>query len=220
MITVYYTKVSPFLEEDAFFAHLEKAEEDRRKKILAMTDKKSRIHSLMAGSLLHDAVCERLGISAEKSGPFSVAFGHGGKPYLTKYPDIYYSLSHSGEYVCCALGDIPVGADIQKVTRCRSGIARRFFTKEDNRKLDACSGGEREELFFRMWSIKEAYVKLTGRGLSGGLSGFEIDWNEGRVLEGEKCAAYFREQQKTEGYAFCVCTGEPLRDILWKETGI
>ena len=41
MITVYYTKVSPFLEEDAFFAHLEKAEEDRRKKILAMTDKKS-----------------------------------------------------------------------------------------------------------------------------------------------------------------------------------
>lgn len=140
MITVYYTKVSPFLEEDAFFAHLEKAEEDRRKKILAMTDKKSRIHSLMAGSLLHDAVCERLGISAEKSGPFSVAFGHGGKPYLTKYPDIYYSLSHSGEYVCCALGDIPVGADIQKVTRCRSGIARRFFTKEDNRKLDACSG--------------------------------------------------------------------------------
>lgn len=32
MITVYYTKVSPFLEEDAFFAHLEKAEEDRRKK--------------------------------------------------------------------------------------------------------------------------------------------------------------------------------------------
>lgn len=67
MITVYYTKVSPFLEEDAFFAHLEKAEEDRRKKILAMTDKKSRIHSLMAGSLLHDAVCERLGISAEKA---------------------------------------------------------------------------------------------------------------------------------------------------------
>ena len=92
--------------------------------------------------------------------------------------------------------------------------------QEENRKLDACSGGEREELFFRMWSIKEAYVKLTGRGLSGGLSGFEIDWNEGRVLEGEKCAAYFREQQKTEGYAFCVCTGEALRDILWKETGI
>ena len=44
MITVYYIKVSPSLEEDAFFSHLEKTEEGRRKKILGMTDKKSRIH--------------------------------------------------------------------------------------------------------------------------------------------------------------------------------
>ena len=220
MITVYYIKVSPSLEEDAFFSHLEKTEEGRRKKILGMTDKKSRMHSLMAGSLLHDALCERLGIPKDESGPFSVAYRQGGKPYLTKYPDIHYSLSHSGEYVCCALGDSPLGVDIQKVTDCPKGVAPRFFTKEDNRRLDACSGDEGKELFFRMWSIKESYVKLTGKGLSGGLSGFEIDWKGDRVLEAGKCAAYFREQKKVAGYAFCVCAGEPILHTIWKETGI
>ncbi|MDE6203846.1 MAG: 4'-phosphopantetheinyl transferase superfamily protein, partial [Lachnospiraceae bacterium] len=219
MITVYYTKVSPSLEEGAFFTHLERVEKERQKRIAGMKDEKSRMHSLMAGSLLYYVLCERLGVPVGKTGPFSVAYGQGGKPYLTEYPDIHYSLSHSGEYVCCALGDIPVGVDIQKVTEFRKGIAGRFFTMEDNRRLDLCRGREKKELFFRMWSIKESYVKLTGKGLSGGLSGFEIDWNRGRVLEEGNVAAYFEEQRKIAGYAFCVCAESPVQGVIWKESG-
>lgn len=219
MITVYYAKVSPSLEEDAFFSYLGKVEKERQKRIPGMKDEKSRVHSLMAGSLLHGALCARLGIFAEKTGPFKVSYGQEGKPYLTEYPDIHYSLSHSGEYVSCALGDSPVGVDIQEVTGYREGIARRFFTDEDNHRLDLCSSDGKKELFFRMWSIKESYVKLTGKGLSGGLSGFEIDWDGGRVLGQGGSAAYFEEWQKIEGYAFCVCAGEPVQGVIWRESG-
>lgn len=37
--------------------------------------------------------------------------GHG-KPYLLNYPDVHFNISHSGEYVACAVADSPVGVDI------------------------------------------------------------------------------------------------------------
>ena len=52
MIKVYYSKVSPFLEEDTFFSQLAKIPADRKEKILRMKNKEARMRSLTAGMLL------------------------------------------------------------------------------------------------------------------------------------------------------------------------
>ena len=46
-----------------------------------------------------------------------IQFGYNNyqKPYLKDYPDIHFNGSHSGEYLVCALSDVPVGIDIQKI---------------------------------------------------------------------------------------------------------
>lgn len=49
MIKVYYSKVSPFLEEDTFFSQLAKIPADRKEKILRMKNKEARMRSLTAG---------------------------------------------------------------------------------------------------------------------------------------------------------------------------
>lgn len=229
MIKVYYTKVFPFLEEDTFFSHLNKIEKERRRKLLAISSEKNRLRSLTAGCLLHEVLCRELGLLKENEPPFEVAYEKDGKPYLLDYPNVYFNLSHSGDYVCCAVGDMPLGVDIQKITDVKEGVARRFFTDEDNQRLAACGGEERKKLFFRMWSIKESYIKLTGRGMAGGLNTFEIDWQENRILgisaleiqekaEGsEKAEAYFEEYSRLPEYCFCVCASIPFYRVTWKE---
>lgn len=234
MIKVYYRKVFSHLEEDAFLRLLTKVEAGRREKILKLKGEEQQMRSLAAGCLLHDALCERLGCSPKKQGAFLVAYGEKGKPYLPGYPHIHFNLSHSGEYVCCGVGDMPVGVDIQQKisTDTEQGsrqsalmlpkrLAERFFTQEDKRRLRECADkDEWNDLFFRMWSIKEGYGKLTGAGIAEGLSGFEIDWERNAVAErkGKEPSAYFAELDKLMGYSFCLCTRDWGQEIKWEES--
>ena len=53
-----------------------------------------------------------------------------------------------------------------------------FFAKEENDYLDRLrgSGGAQEvtDAFFTIWTLKEAYAKYTGKGMSEGFSGFSV----------------------------------------------
>lgn len=219
MINVYYKKVSPFWKEDTFWSQWNRIEERRKEKILRLSNNKEKARSLSAGSLLHYALCMELDLQPDTAGAFSVEYEGGGKPFLTDYPETYFNLSHSGDYVVCGVGREPLGVDIQKHTVIRKGIADRFFTSEDNRRLSDCKGKEREELFFRMWSIKESYIKLTGRGMSKGLDSFEIDWKQRAIFEGEETnlGAFFEENSCLPGYSLCVCCKTSGQTVTWKE---
>lgn len=231
MIKVYYTKVFPHIKEDTFFALLNKIEIKRRQKILALTDEKARLRALTAGSLLYDTLCRKLGFLKGEAEPFEIAYGKNGKPYLAQYPDIHFNLSHSGDYVCCAVSDVPVGIDLQKITDVKEGIARRFFTDKDNQRLARCDGENWKKLFFRMWSVKESYIKLTGKGMTQGLDTFEIDWQQNRIFAGStperqlaaesmervNSVAYFEESDCLPQYCFCICAGEKPLEVIWSE---
>jgi len=122
-------------------------------------------------------------------GDFKVdfAFGEYGKPFATaiKLPNSdfvgelpKFSLSHSGGLILCAVSDSEVGLDIQlkdcDIENCKK-IARRFFHQEEIILLDFYSdAGEYIDTFFKIWVRKEAFIKLTGKGLSQGLKTFSV----------------------------------------------
>lgn len=222
MINVCYAKVFPFLEENTFLTHLDKMEEEWKNRILRIRDPQARSRSMTAYWLLQRMLCEKRDFFLEEPDAFLLSWGEGGKPCLVNRGDIQFNLSHSGDYACCAIGDLPIGVDIQKKMPVKGKLAERFFTAADNGKLQECSEEEREELFFRMWSIKESYVKLTGKGIGKGLASFEIDWRRGQIQEEkeDEPAAYFTEQTALTGYSFCVCTKEAGAKIQWEEIQI
>lgn len=116
-----------------------------------------------------------------------IIYGEHGKPALKDRPDIHFNISHSGKYVMCAVGNVPVGADIQKNTGGSRNLAKRFFAAEEYERIYACSdetsAGSNETsagsdetsadsnetsagtLFYRYWTLKESYVKATGAGI-------------------------------------------------------
>ncbi len=226
MVKAFYAKVFPSLEEDAFFKHLDKVEERRREKILSSKNRRAALQSLAAGSLLHEVLCRETGLAPQSAPPFFLEYGERGKPRLRDYPGLYFNLSHSGGYVCCGAGDVPMGVDIQQMRSLKEGVARRFFTERDNRILAACREEEREKLFFRLWSIKESYVKLTGRGIAEDFDRFEIDLEENRILlleperEKENPGAYFAELDCIDRYCLCVCTTAPQQRPVFEEISL
>lgn len=251
MITVYYARAEELVHKTGFKDCLDKLELRRKEKVLRTGDKISQVRSLATGEIFHRAVNRYLlsaGIrSADDTNEstcgnekvFETEVYPGGKPYLKDYPEIFFNLSHSGDYVCCAVGDEPVGVDIQKHVPVKAGLSERFFTEDENRQLKELVGEEREQLFFRMWSIKESYIKFTGQGMKQGIDTFEIEWRRGCILEREKCkaqkmaegntckslkkipcekgnvAAYFEEYLHLSGYSLAVCRENLKTEIIW-----
>jgi len=93
-----------------------------------------------------------------------------GKPVCVGGPGI--SISHSEQHVFCALvGDGEIGIDVEVPPQPRDAgkIASRFFSEQEA----AWVARDPDERFLMLWVIKEAWLKATGLGLSGGLDSLE-----------------------------------------------
>lgn len=129
--------------------------------------------------------------------PLQYRFGPHGKPELKDFP-LHFSLSHSGEYVLCAVSEEQVGADIQRLQAADfRKLAGRFFTPEECKAIEACGGeAERQRLFFRLWTEKEACGKLTGQGVAAVLR-----------KDVRQPGLKWHEIPAPDGYEAAVCTG-------------
>jgi len=86
-----------------------------------------------------------------------------------------FNLSHSRGLMACVVTDgVDCGVDVEQVGRVREPleIAEHFFASTESASLRAASGSARQELFAALWTLKEAYIKARGRGVSLGLRRF------------------------------------------------
>lgn len=92
-----------------------------------------------------------------------------GKPFFSdsRLPD--FSISHSSDLAAALLGDRDggsVGLDLEFVRPelDYKKIARRFFSEAEQASI--ASAEEPLEVFYRLWTEKEALAKLCGKGLA------------------------------------------------------
>lgn len=95
--------------------------------------------------------------------PLSYEKNEWGAPYFPGNP-LYFNWSHSGSYVALALSDYPVGIDIQQRKKYKISIAEKYFPEIICEKLKLLEGMEQEKLFFRFWTLLEAWLKARGTG--------------------------------------------------------
>lgn len=103
-----------------------------------------------------------------------------GKPYLFvdgKQSDIKFNISHSGEKIGLIFSwNREVGIDIEEqkeIPDYYEIISQSFHSKEEELFLKSEKKQEYEK-FFNYWTLKEAYVKGLGYGLSKDLNSFYI----------------------------------------------
>ena len=91
-----------------------------------------------------------------------------GKPYFESLPQFYFNLSHTEGIQALAVSDSDVGIDVEKLRTPNLRVVKRFC--EDEREYIADSPTR----FLEVWTKKEAYLKMQGTGIAGGLASFSI----------------------------------------------
>jgi 4'-phosphopantetheinyl transferase len=100
----------------------------------------------------------------------------GGKPELDpgQAPtSLHFSLSHTRGLVACAVGRRALGIDAEAWREpAPIELAERYFAPAEARLVADLSPEERPSAFYRLWTLKEAYLKATGEGLAAALDRF------------------------------------------------
>lgn len=100
-----------------------------------------------------------------------------GKPRLVESAGVEFNLAHSADLLLLAVTrGVTVGVDVERIRRLNNSqaIARRFFTKREADWLQDRTDGQLDRAFFDLWTRKEAVLKATGEGISGGLASLEL----------------------------------------------
>ena len=171
MTVVFYADVSPLSNTAIFEAHFKSVPDIRKSKINRLRFTKSKMLSLGAWIVLKHTLKE-FGYTPENAGFSYLA---NGKPFLANCPDLHISISHSESIAMCAVSKFEVGADVEYVSQFKEGVCRRFFTKSECDYIFQYKNADlQKDRFFRIWTMKESFAKLTGKGI-GDLRNFEID---------------------------------------------
>lgn len=102
-----------------------------------------------------------------------------GKPYFPENP-WHFSISHTKNHVFCALSRQNVGIDAENMDRPVSEkLAEKVLSPKELEKLRACPN--KNAAFLQLWVLKEAYAKLTGRGLGDYLFRTDFDPSDPRI---------------------------------------
>ncbi len=195
MRIVYLLRVEELKDKECLEHFLPFADRIRQEKVRRISSMAEKARSLGGGLLLrygldfwkasngnpergsrevfHGEGCRRQFLSLkeiEKALPFREEpffyYGAGGKPYL-RDQELFFSLSHSGDYAACAISQGEIGLDIQQVRQADTDrLAARFYPSREKDILQACSEeSDRRLLFYQLWVQKESYGKLEGSGL-------------------------------------------------------
>jgi len=112
------------------------------------------------------------------------------------HPAIHFNISHVSSLVAVALGGHELGLDVETTER-RTDIdllMPRQFTSEEIQWV--LRQTDRRRAFFRVWTLKEAYIKLLGTGFRTSTKSFEFNLESGEFfapLTGETSCFHYAD---------------------------
>ncbi len=171
MLKLYYASTAVFEKEGVFEHFMEKVNEQRRRKVLRCKNEEDKQCSLLVGVLLRYAL-EQSGYDYEKLDFFVTPEG---KPMQNDVPELFFSLSHSGNYAVCIISDREVGVDLEWKNRKQlepgreeglGAIAKKVFSFQEYEEYISASEEAKKEMFLKYWTRKEAMGKALGKGLA------------------------------------------------------
>jgi 4'-phosphopantetheinyl transferase len=144
----------------------------------------------------------------------------GGKPGINprmKSPNIEFNLSHTRGLVAAAVGSHgAIGVDVEKIEDAKAdlAVAEAYFAPAEVELLKRAPAPDRPLFFFRLWTLKEAYVKAIGAGLAAPLDSFaftfepiDIDFRAGE--SGSALEWRFAVVPTTDQHVLSVAVGRP-----------
>ena len=191
ILTSDITKVSSAELKEWF----ENSSPEKQKEISAIKVEKKQIERIVSDRLKRKALADYCVID-----PLGIEFASSekGKPFA-KNVDANFNVSHSGDYVVCAVSDKEIGIDIEKIRAINPHVAERFATPVEIEHINSTPNG-----LFEIWVLKEAYFKCTGSGLGKDVKSvqFIISGNKVECSDKNYTCSFI---EIADGYVCAVC---------------
>ena len=160
MLEFYHYDISGMSDEEFEKMYLA-SDKNRKAKADKLKKDPAKKLSIAAGELVRKAIADKFNID-KNDVRFRV--DKGGKPYIEGL-DVNFSISHSGTIALCAIADSPVGVDIEKIRDIDLSVAKKHFAPDEQDYVLEKMSLSRQR-FFEIWTRKEAYVKMLGKGIA------------------------------------------------------
>ena len=190
---------------------------ERQQRIHNMKQEKSRKQSMGVGLLLQKVLAL---YHMEDSQVFA---GERGKPMVD---GLEFSLSHSGDLIICAVSDKPIGCDVEEIRKAPERVAERYFSCREQEYLSRFFGEEYDRAFFRLWTMRESYVKMTGEGMGLPFEAYEVAVNKCASGLYEDCAQVLRNGEtqrcylssvELKGHIVSICAESSAHvEVVWE----
>ena len=125
----------------------------------------------------------RLYYQATGENPPAIAVTEKGKPFFSNSP-WHFSVSHTKNFAFCALSRRNIGLDAEEKGRTVSAAMVEKFTSDAEKSR---LGDAPQDAFLRLWVLKEADAKLTGRGMGNWLKNTDFNPFDQRIQEINGC---------------------------------
>ena len=133
-------------------------------------------------------------------------YSENGKPVAD---NVFFNISHGGDYVVGVASDCEIGCDIEKNGNAPLEVAERYFYLSELEYIR--SAADKNRAFFTLWTLKESYMKMTGRGMSLPLDSFEVvPQGEGFILGRSVEKECFFKTEEFDSHIFSVSRELPF----------
>ena len=206
MIEVLFIQIPAGANRDKMFVGLRSVvSKECCAEVLGYGNKEVALRRLLGEALVRFALKKYWNLTSED---YRIDRGEKGKPFIVGVENVFFNISHSGDYVVCAVSDREIGIDIEKRAKARMEVAGRFFHGEEVAQLKMLEEDKQDQLFFNYWSVKESFLKYIGTGLARPLNSFIVSFSGGGVSlfeRGNKLPLYVHARPVDDGYACHVC---------------
>ena len=126
----------------------------------------------------------------------SFLYNEHGAPYLEDGP--YFSISHSKLGIAVAISDEPIGIDIEAIRPLNEGLVQKTMNPQEQAQIAAAANPAQE--FIRLWTRKEAYVKMLGTGIISDMH---------QILQDTEALQWHEIVDINKGYICTICEASP-----------
>lgn len=216
MIHIYAVNIKDDIEDSILenFATIISAE--RKERVCKFRNYRDKQRGVLSEVLLRYALYKNYELKEE----ISFIYNGFGKPALEKQQNIFFNLSHSGDWVICAVGDISVGVDVEQIAKPDLGIAKRFYSAAEYSYLSGLDEELQMNEFFKIWTLKESYIKEAGRGLNIPLDSFSFNLDKGEIKvqdqKGFRKDLQFLAGRLDDRHCYAVCINSEDQNGIYK----
>lgn len=190
------------ISDDKYLRALSIMSDDRKLSVARKKKQSDRNLSIAGEMLARECIAE---ITKQPEEKITFLRGEHGKPYVT-LPDIYFNFSHSEEYAVCAAGSNQVGIDVEKIRPVNTNIAKKCCTEKESTYVfeNRDDNSETYRRLITIWTLKEAYFKCIGIGISTNLKTVEFSVTEHTVTCSDNNYAA-KLDYSIDGYIIAIC---------------